>query len=142
MALLRAGGADGVSAHPGVRTNAPDRRAEIAALYGLAAKGRHRDRSVARYYAPRMSKTYDRHYFDKWYRSGDRVHERGEVRRKAALAVSTTEYFLRRRIETVLDVGCGEGAWYRHLRSIRPRLPYTGIVTNTHALSKCGAKRN
>lgn len=89
-----------------------------------------------------MSKTYDRRYFDKWYRSGDRVHERGEVRRKVALAISIAEYFLRRRIETVLDIGCGEGAWYRHLRSFRPHAQYAGMDSSTYAVAEFGAERN
>src|SRR5512138_3905428 len=89
-----------------------------------------------------MIKTYDRHYFDKWYRSGDRVHERGEVRRKAALAISTAEYFLQRRIESVLDVGCGEGAWFQHIRSLRPRAHYAGIDSSEYAVSEFGEERN
>lgn len=89
-----------------------------------------------------MTKSYDRDYFDKWYRSADRVHDRGEVRRKAALAIATAEYFLRRRIETVLDVGCGEGAWFRHLRSIRPRVHYAGIDSSEYVVSEFGADRH
>lgn len=89
-----------------------------------------------------MTKTYDRSYFDKWYRSVERVHDRGEVRRKASLAISIAEYFLRRRIETVLDIGCGEGAWLRHIRSIRPRAEYTGIDASEYAVAEFGAERN
>ena len=90
-----------------------------------------------------MTKRYDQDYFDKWYRSrSHRVHNLAEVRRKVALAVTTAEYFLRRPIESVLDVGCGEGGWLRHLRSLRPRTHYTGIEASDYAVERFGAERN
>lgn len=89
-----------------------------------------------------MTKNYDRSYFDKWYRSGDRVHDRGEVRRKVALAIAISEYFLRRRIESVLDVGCGEGAWFTHLRALRPRIHYAGVDSSEYAVAEFGEERN
>lgn len=89
-----------------------------------------------------MTKQYDRAYFDRWYRGRDRVHSREEVRRKIVLAVATAEYFLRRRIETVLDIGAGEGAWFTHLRSIRRGVKYQGIEPSEYAVRRFGASRN
>jgi len=90
-----------------------------------------------------MTKQYDRDYFDKWYRSrSHRVHEPGDVRRKVSLAVATAEYFLRRPIDDVLDVGCGEGAWYTHLRVLRRRAKYTGIDSSDYTVEKFGRERN
>ncbi len=90
-----------------------------------------------------MTKRYDRAYFDKWYRSRThRVHDRDEVRRKIALAVATAEYFLRRPLRTVLDVGCGEGAWYPHLRALRPNVRYAGIDPSDYTVARFGAERN
>lgn len=86
-------------------------------------------------------KRYDRDYFDKWYRRV-RVHSTGEMQRKVAMAVSVCEYFLRRRIRTVLDVGCGEGAWFPHLRSLRPRVSYLGLDPSDYAVERFGASRN
>jgi SAM-dependent methyltransferase len=88
-------------------------------------------------------KRYDREYFDKWYRSrSHRVNEFNEVRRKVALAIATAEYFLRRPIEDVLDIGCGEGAWYTHLRVLRRRAKYKGIDSSDYAVKRFGAERN
>ncbi|HEX7153071.1 MAG TPA: class I SAM-dependent methyltransferase [Thermoanaerobaculia bacterium] len=90
-----------------------------------------------------MTKQYDRAYFDKWYRSrNSRVNTEGEVRRKVTLAVAAAEYFLHRPIRTVLDVGCGEGAWLPHLRELRPRLSYTGLDASDYVVERFGRERN
>lgn len=86
-------------------------------------------------------KRYDRAYFDKWYRRV-RVHSTGEMQRKVAMAVGVCEYFLRRRIRTVLDVGCGEGAWFPHLRTLRPRVSYQGYDPSDYAVERFGQARN
>jgi SAM-dependent methyltransferase len=70
------------------------------------------------------------------------VHEKGEVRRKVALAIATAEYVLHRPIETVLDVGCGEGAWYTHLRALRRGAKYIGIDSSDYVVERFGAERN
>jgi SAM-dependent methyltransferase len=88
-----------------------------------------------------LTKQYDRAYFDKWYRR-HRVHGTGEVRRKAALAVALTEYFLRRPIRSVLDIGCGEGAWFPHLRTLRPNVSYLGLDPSDYAVRRYGTVRN
>lgn len=90
-----------------------------------------------------MTKRYDRAYFDKWYRSRlHRVHDKGEVRRKVHLAVTAAEYFLRRPVESVLDVGCGEGAWLPYLRALRRNVAYTGIDSSDYAIERFGRERN
>lgn len=90
-----------------------------------------------------MTKQYDRAYFDRWYRSrGTRVSTHAEVRRKVALAIASTEYFLHRQIRTVLDIGCGEGAWLPHLRAFRPRIQYLGLDPSEYAVKRFGKERN
>jgi len=86
-------------------------------------------------------KRYDRDYFDKWYRRV-RVHSTGEMQRKVSMAVSVCEYFLRRRIRNVLDVGCGEAAWFPHLRALRPRVSYLGLDPSDYAVERFGAARH
>ena len=90
-----------------------------------------------------MTKQYDRDYFDRWYhRDETRVNSRAEVRRKVTLAVTMTEYFIRRSIRTVLDIGCGEGAWLSHLRALRPKVVYTGLDSSDYAVQRYGRTRN
>ena len=90
-----------------------------------------------------MSKQYDKAYFDRWYRARPtRVNTHAEVRRKVALAIATAEYFLRRQIRTVLDVGCGEGQWLAHLQAFRPRIDYHGLDPSDYAVKRFGKERN
>jgi SAM-dependent methyltransferase len=89
-----------------------------------------------------MKKQYDKAYFDRWYRGRTRVSTHAEVRRKVALAIATTEYFMRRQLRTVLDVGCGEGAWLPHLQAFRPRVQYTGLDSSDYAVKRFGRERN
>lgn len=90
-----------------------------------------------------MSKQYDRDYFRRWYHDrATRVNTHAEVRRKVALAIATAEYFIRRQIRSVLDVGCGEGAWLGHLQAFRPRVKYTGLDSSEYAVGRYGAERN
>jgi SAM-dependent methyltransferase len=89
------------------------------------------------------SKVYDRAYFDRWYRNREtRVNEADEVRRKVAMAVTIAEYFLRREIRTVLDIGCGEGAWRSHLKALRPKAHYLGYDSSDYAVTRFGPSRN
>jgi SAM-dependent methyltransferase len=88
-------------------------------------------------------KQYDRAYFDRWYRGRKtRVSTASEVRMKVTLAVAVSEYFLRRPIRSVLDIGCGEGAWLPHLRALRPRVAYTGLDSSDYAIQRFGKERN
>jgi SAM-dependent methyltransferase len=89
-----------------------------------------------------VPKQYDQAYFDKWYRSRGRVHASGDVERKVALVVAAAEYFLRRRLRSVLDVGCGEGAWQPLLRALRPRIRYLGLDPSEYAVARFGRQRN
>jgi SAM-dependent methyltransferase len=89
-----------------------------------------------------MTKTYDRAYFDRWYRDRTtRVSSHREVRRKVQLAVASAEYFLRRQIRTVLDIGCGEGAWLPHLRALRPGVNYLGFDSSEYVVRRFGKTR-
>ncbi len=90
-----------------------------------------------------MTKEYDRAYFDRWYRNqSTRVNSNLEVRLKVSLAVASAEYFLRRPIHTVLDVGCGEGAWLPHLRALRPKIQYLGLDSSDYVVRRFGTTRN
>ncbi|MGH9421168.1 MAG: class I SAM-dependent DNA methyltransferase [Thermoanaerobaculia bacterium] len=87
-------------------------------------------------------KHYDRAYFDHWYRGRNRVSAKEDVRRKVALAVAECEYFIRRRLRSVLDVACGEGSWQPHIKELRPSAKYLGLDPSDYAVSRFGAKRN
>ncbi|MBV8515903.1 MAG: class I SAM-dependent methyltransferase [Acidobacteria bacterium] len=90
-----------------------------------------------------MPKEYDRAYFERWYHRPDtRVNSHLEVRRKVALAVAMAEYVMRRPLRSVLDVGCGEGAWLPHLRALRSRIEYTGLDPSDYAVERFGRTRN
>ncbi|HKK92192.1 MAG TPA: hypothetical protein VJ925_02120, partial [Longimicrobiales bacterium] len=58
-----------------------------------------------------MTKSYDRAYFDRWYRGDHALKGEGELRRQVALAVAAAESVLNRSLASVLDVGAGEGRW-------------------------------
>lgn len=88
-------------------------------------------------------KRYDRAYFDRWYRHPrTRVATPSELARRVRLAVSAAEYLLGRRIESVLDVGCGEGRWYTPLRRLRPRVHYQGVDPSEYVVRRYGRRRN
>jgi SAM-dependent methyltransferase len=90
-----------------------------------------------------MTKTYDQHYFNHWYRnSGHGVGRAALIARKAALAVAMAEYYLGRPVRSVLDVGCGEGNWRAPLLKLRPKLDYRGIDSSEYAVAKYGRRRN
>jgi SAM-dependent methyltransferase len=89
-----------------------------------------------------MPKTYDRDYFDKWYR--DPRHAVGspaELRRKVALAVAQAEYYLGRPVRNVLDVGCGEASWRAPLRRLRPGIDYRGLDASEYVVARYGRSR-
>ncbi|HEU5210837.1 MAG TPA: class I SAM-dependent methyltransferase [Longimicrobiales bacterium] len=89
-----------------------------------------------------MSKTYDRQYFDRWYRSARAVVRDDVVQRKARLALAAAEHLLGREVHTVLDVGCGEAPWRGILRRMRPELEYTGVDPSEYAVHRYGRTRN
>ncbi|WP_345295548.1 class I SAM-dependent methyltransferase [Luteimonas vadosa] len=86
-------------------------------------------------------KRYDRAYFDRWYRKGG-MGGRQRLARKVALAVSTAEYHLERPLRTVLDIGCGEGAWRAPLLKLRPGAGYLGFDGSAYAVARYGTRRN
>ena len=88
-----------------------------------------------------MTKQYDQAYFQHWYRRGD-IGGPQRLARKVALAVSCAEYYLERPIRSVLDIGCGEGAWRAPLLKLRPKLRYLGFDSSEFAVSKYGPRRN
>lgn len=93
-----------------------------------------------------MSKQYDRDYFERWYRDpalrAEAIGGRARLARKVALAVATAEYWLERPLRSVLDIGCGEGAWQPVLRRLRPKATYLGFDSSEYAVARFGARRN
>ena len=88
-----------------------------------------------------MPKRYDRDYFDRWYRKGG-IGGTRRLARKVALAVATAEYHLERPLRTVLDIGCGEGAWRAPLSKLRPDARYLGFDASEYAVRRFGTRRN
>ncbi len=89
------------------------------------------------------SKTYDRRYFDKWYR--DRRHAigtRADLEREVVFAVSAVERLLGRQVQSILDVGAGEGRWQPVVHRLRPQARYAGIDSSEWAVQRWGRRRN
>jgi SAM-dependent methyltransferase len=88
-------------------------------------------------------KTYDRAYFERWYRDpADRVSTRESLERKVRMAVSVAEFLIGRRIRSVLDVGCGEAPWYSVLNRLRRGVRYIGVDSSDYALERFGKSRH
>lgn len=88
-----------------------------------------------------MDKQYDQAYFQRWYQRDD-LGGPARLARKVQLAVATAEYYLERPIRSVLDVGCGEGAWRAPLLKLRPKLQYMGFDSSNYAVHRYGRTRN
>jgi SAM-dependent methyltransferase len=88
-----------------------------------------------------MDKTYDADYFKRWYQA-DQAGGAARLARKVALAVASAEYYLERPIRSVLDIGCGEGAWRAPLLKLRPRVQYLGFDSSAYAIQRYGRSRN
>lgn len=85
---------------------------------------------------------YDEAYFRRWYHDPAlRVITPEAVARKVRLVVGIAESLLERPIRSVLDVGCGEGAWRAHLRRLRPAVRYTGVESSAYAVRRFGRRR-
>ena len=96
-----------------------------------------------RRYLPLTMKVYDRAYYQRWYHdSRTRIATSKGVARKARLAVSAAEFMLGRPITSVLDIGCGEGAWRAPLRKLRPGATYLGIESSEYVIARYGKSRN
>jgi len=90
-----------------------------------------------------QEKSYDRAYFDRWYRDPrHRVRASGETRRKVAMIVAMAEYYLGRPVSNVLDVGCGEGVLRAPLRKLRPDIEYLGLDSSEYVVNRFGRSRN
>jgi SAM-dependent methyltransferase len=89
-----------------------------------------------------MPKIYDRAYYDKWYRGPGRVTSFNEMRRKVTTVVANTEYFLRRPLKNVLDIGCGEAPWFVHLKAMRARVSYVGVDPSEYVVRAFARHRN
>ena len=88
-------------------------------------------------------KDYDEAYFARWYHDPrTRVHTPEAVRRKVQMVVGVAEYFLRRKVRSVLDVGAGEGAWRRELKRLRPGIRYLGVDPSEYVVRRHGRRRN
>lgn len=87
-------------------------------------------------------KAYDRAYFDRWYRGDDPPLDPGALGRSVALAVAAAEAVLGREVESVLDMGCGEGRWQPLIREVRPDASYLGIDPSAYAVERFGEERN
>ncbi len=88
-----------------------------------------------------MGKHYDARYFQRWYRESW-IGGNARLARKVALAVAVAEYHLQRPIRSVLDIGCGEGAWRAPLLKLRPKLRYLGFDGSEYAVRRYGRSRN
>jgi SAM-dependent methyltransferase len=87
-------------------------------------------------------KEYDRAYFDRWYRDPRvRVATAAAVARKVRLVVGVAEALLQRRVRSVLDIGCGEGAWRAPLRKLRPSVRYVGVDSSDYVIARFGRRR-
>jgi SAM-dependent methyltransferase len=82
-------------------------------------------------------KEYDREYYRRWYRDpSTRIGTAETTRRKASLAVSAAEFMLTRPIESVLDVGCGDGLWLAAIKKLRPRIKYVGVDPSEYVVQR------
>ena len=86
-------------------------------------------------------KRYDAAYFDRWYR-GKLAHDNKALARKVAVAVAITELHLGRPIGSVLDIGCGEAPWRKHLLKLRPGVCYQGVDASEYVVKRYGRTRN
>lgn len=89
------------------------------------------------------NKAYDREYFDRWYRDpGQRVGTPHDVKRKVAMVIGVAEHLLGHTVDSILDVGAGEGAWYPQVHTLRPRARYTGVDSSEYAVRRFGKRRH
>jgi len=88
-------------------------------------------------------KKYDGEYYRRWYRDPcTRIGNAESTLRKAALALSAAEFFLGRRIETVLDVGCGDGLWLAAIETLRPRVRCVGVDPSEYVVRRLGRRHD
>lgn len=89
-----------------------------------------------------MRPTFDRAYYDRWYRHPrHRIATPAETARRVALVLGVAEWVLGRRVRHVLDVGCGEGLWRAPLLARRPGLTYHGVDPSAYVVARFGRRR-
>jgi SAM-dependent methyltransferase len=86
-------------------------------------------------------KVYDQDYFEHWYR-GNFTQDSKVIVRKVAVAVAIAERHLGHPIRSILDIGCGEAPWRKHLLKLRPNAYYQGIDSSEYAVKRYGKSRN
>ncbi|MEY3360048.1 MAG: hypothetical protein RLZZ537_1053 [Pseudomonadota bacterium] len=86
-------------------------------------------------------KVYDQAYFDRWYR-GKQAADDKALARKVAVAVAVAELHLGHPLRSVLDIGCGEAPWRKHLLKLRPGLHYQGVDASEYVVRRYGHSRN
>jgi SAM-dependent methyltransferase len=86
-------------------------------------------------------KQYDAAYFNRWYR-GKFSQDSKALARKVAVAVAVAELHLGRPVASVLDIGCGEAPWRKHLLKLRPKVHYQGIDSSEYTVKRYGKTRN
>jgi hypothetical protein len=88
-------------------------------------------------------KVYDEAYFEHWYRDPrSRVVTRERRRQLARDLLLQADWLLGRPLTSVIDVGCGEGAWGEALSWQRPGLAYSGYDSSAWAIERHGATRH
>src|SRR5262245_53680821 len=104
----------------------------------MALRNRHRSRLLEH----SLTRSYDKAYFDKWYRHPThRVKSAVELKRQVEFVLHLAEWVLGRRVKSVLDVGCGEGNWRAPLKRLRRNLQYDGVDPSEYAVARFGAAR-
>ena len=58
------------------------------------------------------------------------------------MVAAVTEYFLGRKLRSVLDVGAGEGVWGVELRRLYPKVRYVGVDSSDYVVEHFGRERN
>ena len=58
------------------------------------------------------------------------------------MVLGVAEYYLGRKLRSVLDIGAGEGAWGRELRRMRPGIRYQGVDPSEWVVQRYGRRRN
>jgi SAM-dependent methyltransferase len=88
-------------------------------------------------------KEYDREYFERWYRGRfAAIGSAPTLKRKIATCVAMAEFVLDRPLQSILDIGCGEGRWQPVLYELRPDASYIGIDSSQYAVDRFGTERN
>lgn len=85
---------------------------------------------------------YSKAYFEKWYRSGQRVHAPAERARTVGMVLAVADYMLGRPARSVLDIGAGEGHWFLELRRLRRNIRYAGVDPSDYAVRRYGRSRH